>query len=62
MEWIKHMSDKLLIWVLRVSSAFGSELTRDGRYEQRMWREQRLRNLEGLVIRSRQKFGLIKRD
>ena len=57
MEWLKHISDKLLISLLRVTSRFGKELTLEGRTEQAMWRDQRLRNLEGLAIRSRQRFG-----
>jgi hypothetical protein len=52
MEWIKEFSDKLLLWVLRVTSRFEKELTSDGRAEQARWREQRLRNLEGLALRS----------
>ena len=56
MEWIKDLSDKLLIWFLRVTSGFGKELTRDGRNEQALWREQRLRNLQGLALRSRERF------
>jgi hypothetical protein len=57
MEWIKDLSDKVLIWFLRTTSGFGKELTRDGKSEQRLWREQRLRNLKGLAIRSRERFG-----
>jgi hypothetical protein len=57
MEWIKDFSDKLLIWFLRATSRFGKELTRDGHKEQGLWREQRLRNLKGLAIRSRERFG-----
>lgn len=56
MEWLKDISDRLLIWFLRATSGFGSELTRDGRSEQVMWREQRLKNLEGLSNRARQRF------
>jgi len=56
MEWIKSLSDKLIIWFLRATSRFGKELTRDGQAEQTAWREQRLRNLEGLAIRSRERF------
>ena len=56
MEWIKHLSDKLLIWFLRATSGFGKELTRDGKTEQRLWSEQRLRNLKGLAIRSRERL------
>jgi hypothetical protein len=57
MEWIKQLSDKLLIWFLRATSGFGKELTRDGNTEQRRWREQRLRNLKGLAIRSRERLS-----
>jgi len=53
MEWIKYLSDKLVIWLLRASSRFGKELTRDGKREQELWREQRLQNLRGLALRSR---------
>ncbi len=55
MEWIKEISDRLLLWLLRTTSGFAKELTVDGRTEQALWREQRLRNLEGLAIRSRQR-------
>jgi len=57
MEWIKDLSDRLLLWFLRVTSRFGNELTQDGKSEQAQWREQRLRNLRGLSLRSRQRFG-----
>ena len=57
MEWIKDLSDKLIIWVLRVTSRFAKELTQDGVKEQALWHEQRLRNLRGLTLRSRQRFG-----
>jgi hypothetical protein len=56
MEWIKYLSDKLVIWLLRVSSRFGKELTADGKREQELWREQRLRNLRGLALRSRRRL------
>jgi hypothetical protein len=56
MEWIKDLSDKMLIWFLRATSRFESELTNDGRREQEMWRDQRLRNLQGLSLRSRQRY------
>jgi hypothetical protein len=56
MEWIKDLSDRLLLWFLRVTSRFGSELTQDGKSEQAQWREQQLRNLQGLSLRSRQRF------
>jgi hypothetical protein len=56
MEWFKDISDRLLIWLLRATSGFGSELTQDGKSDQAIWREQRLRNLRGLSIRARQRF------
>jgi hypothetical protein len=57
MEWIKDLSDRFLIWFLRVTSRFETELTNDGRKEQMLWREQRLRNLDGLSLRSRQRYS-----
>jgi hypothetical protein len=57
MEWIKDLSDKVVIWFLRKTSSFGKELTPVGRAEQLIWREQRLRNLKGLTMRSRQRLG-----
>jgi hypothetical protein len=56
MEWIKDLSDQLIIWFLRATSGFGKELTKDGKIEQALWREQRLRNLRGLTLRSRERF------
>jgi hypothetical protein len=57
MEWLKEISDRLLLWFLRATSRFGKELTLDGKIEQAMWRDQRLRNLEGLATRSLQRFS-----
>jgi hypothetical protein len=57
MEWIKNLSDAIIIWLLRKTSRFGKELTTAGRAEQLMWREQRVRNLKGLTIRSRQRWS-----
>ncbi len=57
MEWFKHLSDKILIWFLKVTSGFGRELTKDGRDEQKAWRAQRLRNLKGLSIRSQERYA-----
>jgi hypothetical protein len=57
MEWIKELSDRLLLWFLRVTSGFGKELTADATVEQSLWRKQRLRNIEGLALRSRQRFA-----
>lgn len=56
MEWLKDLSDRLIIWFLRASSGFGKELTIDGKREQESWREQRLRNLRGLALRSQERF------
>jgi hypothetical protein len=57
MEWVKDLSDKLIIWVLRVTSGFAKELTQDGVKEQALWREQRLKNLQALALRSRQRLS-----
>jgi hypothetical protein len=57
MEWIRDFSDKLILWFLHVTSRFAKELTREGRREQEMCREQRLRNLKGLAIRWQQRPG-----
>lgn len=46
----------MILWFLAVTSGFGKELTDAGRLEQRRWREQRLKNLQGLAIRSRQRL------
>jgi hypothetical protein len=57
MEWLKDLSDKLIIWFLRSTAGFGKELTGNGKKEQDLWRDLRLRNLHGLAQRSRQRFG-----
>jgi hypothetical protein len=57
MEWMRDLSDKLILWFLHVTSRFGRELTGEGRREQELWREQRMRNLNGLAIRWRQHHG-----
>ena len=57
LEELKALSDLLVVWLLRSISQFGSELTEDGKAEQKLWREQRLRNLKGLAQRSRQRWG-----
>jgi hypothetical protein len=57
MESIKHLSDKILIWFLKITSGFGAELTKEGYAEQLSWREQRLRNLKGLAIRSKERYA-----
>jgi hypothetical protein len=55
MEWLKDLSDKMIIGFLRLTSGFGKELSAEGRREQAHWREQRLRNLKGLAIRWQQR-------
>jgi hypothetical protein len=57
MEWFRDLSDKLILWFLYATSRFGKELTRDGRKEQQLCREQRLRNLKGLTLRWQQRHG-----
>jgi hypothetical protein len=57
MEWLRVLSDKLILKFLHITSRFGKELTADGRREQDQWREQRLRNLKGLSIRWQQRRG-----
>jgi hypothetical protein len=57
MEWLKDLSDKLVLWFLRSTSGFRKELTADGKREQQLWREQRRRNLQGLALRSRQRLA-----
>ena len=53
-EEIKSFSDYLIVNLLRATSRFGSELTEEGRAEQKLWREQRLRNLRGLGLRAKE--------
>ena len=55
LEEVKALSDTLLLRLLDWTSQFGSELTQDGKAEQRLWCEQRLRDLRGLALRSRQR-------
>ena len=57
MEWLRDLSDKLILHFLHATAHFGTELTRDGRREQELWREQRLRNLKGLALRWQQRQG-----
>ncbi len=56
LEWVKELSDKLLLGLLRATSQFEGELTQEGRQEQALWRERRLRDLRGLAARSAQRF------
>lgn len=62
MEWLKDLSDKLVIWLLYKTSGFGTKLTAEGRREQKLWREQRRRNLDGLKLRSKERFSEKKGD
>jgi len=55
LEEVKALSDVLLLRLLRWTSRFGGELTPDGAAEQKMWRELRLRDLQGLAQRAKQK-------
>lgn len=54
-EEMKEVTDIIVAFFLRFTSQFASELTKDGLAEQEHWREQRLRNLRGLALRSREK-------
>lgn len=56
-EWVRDFSDKLILWFLHITSGFNKELTPNGRREQELWREQRLRNLKGLTLRRQQRHG-----
>jgi hypothetical protein len=51
----------MILWFLAATSGFGKELTDEGQLEQRLWREQRLKDLTGLAIRSRQRLDAKKR-
>lgn len=52
MEQAKAASDVVVVFILRRTSEFGRELNDEGKAEQVMWREQRLRNLRGLAAKS----------
>lgn len=51
-EWVKDLTDRLLLAFLWRTSQFGSQLTKDGKLDQMKWRERRLRNLRPLRIGS----------
>jgi len=55
LEEVKALTDLLLLRLLRWTAQFGSELTPDGAAEQEMWRDLRIRDLQGLAQRSKQK-------
>ncbi len=54
-ERIKACSDFLVLLLIRGTSRFESELTDEGRQEQRMWRDRRMRSLKGLALRARRR-------
>jgi hypothetical protein len=54
-ELFKACSDFLVLLLIRGTSRFESELTEEGRQEQRMWRDRRMRNLKGLALRARRR-------
>ncbi len=56
LEQVKTFSDSLLIRFLLFTSHFGKELTEEGIAEQRLWRKRRLRDLQGLALRSRERY------
>lgn len=58
-EHVKAVSDAVVVFLLRSTSQFGSELTEEGKAEQKLWREQRLRNLRGLALRSKKKHSAV---
>ena len=53
-EGLKNLTDIWIIDFLRGTSRFGVDLTDEGRAEQCRWSEQRMRNLRGLALRSKQ--------
>ena len=55
-EEVKAATERVLLYLLRSTSQFESELTNEGREEQRMWRDRRRRDLRGLVLRSLRRF------
>ncbi len=56
LEHVKTFSDSLLIRFLLNTSHFGKQLTEEGIAEQRLWRKRRLRDLQGLALRSRERY------
>ena len=54
-EQFKACSDSLVLLLIRGTSRFESELTEEGRQEQRMWRDRRMRSLKGLALRARRR-------
>ena len=56
LEQVKTFSDSFLIRFFLITSQFGKQLTEEGKAEQRLWRERRLRDLQGLALRSRERY------
>jgi hypothetical protein len=56
-ERLKAASDRGIMFLLVSLSEFERELTDEGRAEQTLWREQRLRDLRGLSLRAKQRWG-----
>ena len=54
-EAIKSVTDSMVILLLRSTSRFETELTQEGREEQRMWRERRTRIIKGLALRAKRR-------
>lgn len=54
-EQAKACSDMLVLLLIRGTSRFESELTDEGRQEQRMWRDRRMRSLKGLALRAKRR-------
>ncbi|MEE9145292.1 MAG: hypothetical protein V3U06_11050 [Candidatus Binatia bacterium] len=56
LEQVKTFSDSFLIRFFLITSQFGKQLTEEGKAEQKLWRERRLRDLQGLALRSRERY------
>lgn len=56
LEPVKAFSDRCVGLLLRAGSRFGVDLTPEGRNEQQLWRERRLRDLRGLALRSKRRL------
>ena len=56
LEQVKTFSDSFLIRFFLITSQFGKQLTEEGKAEQKLWRERRLRDLQGLALCSRERY------
>jgi hypothetical protein len=61
MEWIRHLTDKLILQFLHATSHFAKELSPKGQREQAHWRDQRLKDLQALSLRSKQARQALKK-